>query len=240
MAAGLGTRLKPWTEHHPKALVPVGGVPMLRRVVEKLRGEGFDDIVINVHHFSDQIREYVEANDFGVRIRLSDESDLLLDTGGGIANAAELLDGEPFLVHNVDILSDAPLRGLMEAHKSSGNGITLLTSDRSSSRRLVFDPTETLRGWHNTVSGEYRPSGFAPAADMKEAAFSGIYVVSPKALAAIREYGNETGGRKFPIMDFLLSGPQGISIRRHHLDQLNLIDIGKPDTLEAAGHLFGV
>ena len=118
LCAGLGTRLRPWTLSHPKALVPVGGVPMLERVIDKLRSQGFDYIVVNVHHFPEQIVDFLRQRDLGVKIAVSDESDRLLDTGGAIMKAEELLrfsDG-PVLVHNVDILSDADLRGLMQRH----------------------------------------------------------------------------------------------------------------------------
>lgn len=242
MAAGLGTRLRPWTERHPKALVPVGGKPMLGRVLDKLREEGFSRAVVNVHHFSDQIKDFVAANDFGIDVRISDESGLLLDTGGGICHAAPLLReaGEPVLVHNVDILSDAPLADLVAYHRASGNDVTLLTSDRASSRRLVFDGAGCLRGWHNLATDAVRPEGFAMEEDFTEEAFSGIYVLSPAALDALEEYReNKAGGPAFPIMDFLLSFPHGVRIGRRFQARLRLIDIGKPDTLSEARRLFG-
>ena len=119
-AAGLGTRLKPLTDTMPKALVPVGGVPLLERVMTKLVAAGYDEIVINVHHFADQIRDYVAAHDaFGVKVSFSDETDLLRETGGGIRHAAPLLDGaEPFLVHNVDILSNLDLAWFRAQHRA--------------------------------------------------------------------------------------------------------------------------
>ncbi|MDE6382409.1 MAG: NTP transferase domain-containing protein, partial [Muribaculaceae bacterium] len=116
LAAGLGTRLRPWTLEHPKALVPVGGVPMLERVILRMRDQGFDDITVNVHHFADQIVDFLNARDFGVAVHISDERERLLDTGGAILHASRFLaaDPAPFLVHNVDILSDAPHASLME------------------------------------------------------------------------------------------------------------------------------
>lgn len=159
LAAGLGTRLKPWTEKHPKALVPVGGVPMLERVIGRLRQEGFDDITVNVHHFADQIRDFLDSKDFGVTVHISDESERLSDTGGGILKAGPILgrDKCPFIVHNVDILSDAPLAEIMAEHLRSGRDISLVTSPRESTRKLVFDDRESLHGWHNLSTGEYRP-----------------------------------------------------------------------------------
>lgn len=118
LAAGLGTRLRPWTLQHPKALVPVGGIPMLHRVITSLTAQGFDDITVNIHHFGQQIIDFLNSKEYGTRINISDERGHLLDTGGGIVHASKFLcaDAEPFLVHNVDILSDADLCGLMKAH----------------------------------------------------------------------------------------------------------------------------
>ena len=144
LAAGLGTRLKPWTLEHPKALVPVDGIPMLERVILKLKSQGFDEIVVNVHHFAGQITDFLDSKDFGIKISISDERGGLLDTGGGLVHARHLLEGEPFLVHNVDILSNADLSALMHFHESEGNDVTLLTSDRKSSRKLLFDEDGSL------------------------------------------------------------------------------------------------
>lgn len=236
MAAGLGTRLKPWTSEHPKALVPVEGVPVLYRLIVKLRDAGFDHITVNVHHFSDQVKDFLETHDFGVRINVSDETEKLLDTGGALMKAAPLLarDGEPVLVHNVDILSNEDLGGLVRRHNESGADITLLTSHRDSSRRLVFNPDGMLAGWHNVRTGQYRPEGFRPQPGMIQEAFSGIYVIGAKALADIVEYGRRSGEERFPIMDYLLSGREGIRILRHCDPGLRMLDIGKPDALAHA------
>ena len=233
LAAGLGTRLKPWTLSHPKALVPVGGVPMLERVIEKLKSQGFDDIVINVHHFADQIIDFVRARDFGARIRISDESGKLLDTGGGLLHAAGLLseDAAPFLVHNVDILSDADLVALMRAHERKGVDSTLLVSERDSSRRLIFDPDLRLRGWHNVQSGQLRPEGFHPESTDREFAFSGIQVMSPKVFADMERLQMREA---FPVMDYLLHPDRRAVVAGHLASSLHLIDIGKPDSLQAA------
>ncbi len=237
-AAGLGTRLKPWTLEHPKALVPVAGEPMLGRVIRSLREQGFDDVVVNVHHFAGQIKEYLAQHDFGVRIRISDESDLLLDTGGGLLHAADLLFAEneaPVLVHNVDILCNADLRWLVEQHQASGAEATLLVSDRKSSRRLVADPSGRLRGWHNVSTGEYRPSGFSPAARMTEVAFSGIHVVSAQMIERMRERGYSG---VFPVMDFYLNECCAAQFECCKAEGLDLIDIGKPETLRLANDLL--
>ena len=194
MAAGLGTRLKPWTEHHPKALVPVCGVPVLDWLISKLKNEGFDRIVVNVHHFADQVREHLSAHDYDVRIDISDETDELLDTGGALVKAAPifLADGGPVLVHNVDILSNQDLCGLVQKHEQVGNDITLLTSGRESSRKLIFDSDGELKGWHNNVTDEYRPAGFMSDRNMTEEAFSGIYVLGADAVKSLADYSHRS------------------------------------------------
>ena len=237
LAAGFGTRLKPWTDTHPKALVPVDGVPMLERVICRLRDEGFDYIVVNIHHFGDQILEFLNSKDFGISISVSDESDGILDTGGGIVNASSLLsveDDEPFIVHNVDILSDAPLASLLKQNIESENDVTLLTSGRESSRKLVFDDMGRLKGWHRKEPAQWRPENIVHKEGDKENAFAGIYVMNGKALRSMEDYSKKTGNRKFPVMDYFLSLPDDIKIGQYFIEGLNLIDIGKPDTLKAA------
>lgn len=240
MAAGLGTRLKPWTERHPKALVPVCAVPVLDRLISKLKDEGFDRIVVNVHHFAGQVREHLSAHDYGVRIDISDETDELLDTGGALVKAAPifLADGGPVLVHNVDILSNQDLCGLVREHERNGNDITLLTSGRESSRKLIFDTDGELKGWHNNVTDEYRPAGCKPGRDMSEEAFSGIYVLGADAVKSLADYSHRSCRAKFPIMDYLLSHPDGVAIRKVRNDRLRMLDIGKPDALARAGEFI--
>lgn len=241
LAAGLGTRLKPWTLEHPKALVPVAGVPMLERVIKKLKSEGFDKIVVNVHHFADQIVEFLDANDFGVEIFVSDESVELLDTGGGIVKAASLLAGAPFLVHNVDIVSNADLRGLMTTHEQMRNDFTLLTSDRSSSRKLMFDGDGKLIGWHNRQLDAYRPESvrtLSGDAGVTEEAFSGIYVVGERGLRGLCDYASTLGRDSFPIMDYLLTLPDDMVITHRHASDLKLLDIGKPEALAKADEIL--
>lgn len=238
LAAGLGTRLRPWTLSHPKALVPVEGVPMLERVITRLRTEGFDDITVNVHHFASQIEEFLSSRDLGVTVKVSDERERLLDTGGALSKAAPLIcaDEEPVLVHNVDILSDAPLRRLMEEHVRHGAAATLLTSGRESSRRLVFDAGGRLRGWHNLSDDTWRPVAFRASAEMTQEAFSGIHVISP---ALVRDMATCGLGDKFSIIDYyLLKGAEGAPVRKMYLPTLRLLDIGKPDTLAQASRLL--
>ena len=233
LAAGLGTRLRPWTLTHPKALVPVEGVPMLERVIRKLKESGFDEIVINVHHFSDQIVDFIKQNDFGVQIQVSDESDMLRDTGGGILRASYLFDDDDVLIHNVDILSNAELRDLMKWHRRNGNDITLLTSSRDSSRKLLFSDNGELAGWHNLAKDQYRPES-ARELPCDEEAFSGIYIIGKRGLNALRKYAEKINAESFPIMEFFLSFPEGIKIGRMKVSNLVTLDIGKPETLARA------
>lgn len=240
LAAGLGTRLRPWTLENPKALVPVGGVPMLERVIINLRNQGFSKIVVNVHHFASKIVDFLDSRDFGVEISVSDESDRLLDTGGALLHARDLLagDNEPFLIHNVDILSNADLASLMQAHERNqklGALSTLLVSDRKSSRKLIFSPDMELRGWHNLSTDEFRPKEFNQSTNDTELAFSGIHVMSPDMLGLMESRGMSGA---FPIIDFLLevasSGHASSIVRGEFVGDLELIDIGKPDTLAKA------
>lgn len=238
LAAGLGTRLRPWTLTHPKALVPVCSTPMLEHVLLKLRSEGFDRIVVNVHHFASQIIDFLKSRDWGITVRVSDESDHLLDTGGGILKAAALLceDAEPVLVHNVDILSNAPLRQIIEHHTHSNSAATLLTSERASSRKLVFDNNGRLCGWHNQTTGSWRPTGFKADATMTFEAFSGIHVISPSLILDMEKYG---WNGSFPIIDFYLDAARhGADIRHYCLPSLRMIDIGKPETLAQAEYFI--
>ncbi|MDE6740865.1 MAG: NTP transferase domain-containing protein [Muribaculaceae bacterium] len=234
LCAGMGTRLKPWTEKHPKALVPVGGIPMLKRVGTNLIEQGFDEITVNVHHFGDQIISFIER-DVALRGKtaISDERDMLLDTGGGILNAEDILnrDSRPFLVHNVDILSNADLRKLMADHEGSDRHATLLVSERASDRKLVFDERMRLKGWLNRKSGDTRPSSLKIEESDRLLSFSGIYAMSPEVFRIMRS--NGFCGR-FPIMDFFLSFIPNLNIGGMVQEHLSIIDIGKPDTLHRA------
>ena len=234
LCAGLGTRLKPWTECHPKALVPVGGKPMLNRVIEHLYEHGFDEVTVNVHHFADQIVDFFDKEDLPVSdVNISDESGCLLETGGGILHAEHFLnkDSRPFLVHNVDILSNADLLDLYKKHEKSGNLVTLLVSDRQSDRKLVFDENMILKGWVNLKSGQTRPNNLEIKPDDTVLAFSGIYIMSPVVFGIMKENGFNGA---FPIMDLFLSFIPQLKIGAVSQDNLEIIDIGKPDTLHRA------
>ena len=233
-AAGLGTRLKPLTNHMPKALVPVAGRPMLEHVILKLKAAGFNELVINIHHFGEQILDFLRANQsFGLTIHISDERDCLLDTGGGIRKAEPFFRGnEPFLIHNVDILSDTDLKALYEYHRQSGNDATLLASRRKTIRYLLFDDEKRLCGWINKDTGQVRPEGFLYDESLyREYAFSGIHVFSP-AVFQLMEVPCWEG--KFSIMDFYLATCGQTDYCGYLTEKLELIDIGKPETLARA------
>lgn len=239
LAAGLGTRLRPWTLHHPKALVPVEGVPVLERVLRRMEEAGCDEIVVNVHHFGEQIIDWLAARGSGRgRIIVSDERERLLDTGGGILRAFPLGSGRgPMLVHNADILSTAPLEAMMRAHVSADDSraATLLTCPRQSARRLVFDAGGRLRGWVNKDTGELRPGGFRPCERDREMPFGGIYIMDERGYGALRRWAERQGRKVFGIMEFLLDSCSTLPVREYYSAQTRLLDIGKPDALAGAG-----
>lgn len=242
LAAGMGTRLKPWTEHHPKALVPVGGVPMLNRQINRLLKAGFDEMYINIHHFGEQIIDYLNANEFGTEVTISDEKEKLLDTGGGILHASEQIfsnNDEPVLIHNADILSNADLKKLMDYHEQSENDVTLLTSGRESTRKLIFDGEGYLKGWHDLRNDNYRPSVYESKDDDREVAFSGIYIMSKAATEQLSWYADYIGKDVFPIMDFFLAMYPHVKIGEYYDPSLRLLDIGKPDALAKAEREYG-
>lgn len=235
-AAGLGTRLRPWTLYHPKALVEVEGQPMLHRVITHLISEGATEIVVNTHHFANQIIEYLHTHTFPIPIKVSDESDLLLDTGGGLRKALGLFSTSgPVMVHNADILSTAPLRKIFQNHVTSQHDITLAVSTRPSTRRLLFDHTNRLHGWTNTSSGEIKPAGLE-VAGLASAAFSGIYVIGEKAAGVLNNFMPDS--TPFPIMDFLLSKAESLHIHGYQVEGMKILDIGKPETLAKASEFL--
>jgi len=230
-AAGLGTRLKPLTDSMPKALVPIAGKPLLEHVILKLIASGFDELIVNVHHFPDQIIDFLKANnDFGVRIEVSDERDMLLDTGGGIRKAADFFDdSKPFLVHNVDILSNVDLKALYNQHQRTNSVATLVVSERNTFRYLLFNDDLQLKGWINEKTGETKPAGFARPELYNKLAFSGIQVLSPKVFELMKPY-----GPKFPIMDFYLDNAAQQVISGFVPQNYKMLDVGKLDVLDEA------
>lgn len=237
-AAGLGTRLRPLTDNMPKALVPVAGKPMLERVIMRLKEAGFDKIIINIHHFGEQIIDFLHNHDnFGVDIHISDERDMLLDTGGGIKKARPFLDGdEPFLVHNADILTDIDLSAFYRHHLESNAEATLLVSQRETSRYLLFDTAYNLHGWINKSTGEVKPENLSyREGDYKELAFGGIHIISP---SLFRYMENKTWEGKFSIIPFYLSVYRQTHIQGYPLQGFRWFDIGKPETLQRAEEYY--
>ena len=237
-AAGLGTRLRPLTDNMPKALVPVAGKPMLQHVIERMKAAGFNEITINIHHFGEQIIDFVQANQqFGITIHISDERGELLDTGGGIKKARPFLDGdEPFLVHNADILTDVNLHKLYQHHLTNNADATLLVSQRNTSRYLLFDNDNRLKGWVNKTTGEVKPQGFSyNKNELSELAFGGIHVISPRLFHLLE---SEQWQGKFSIIPFYLSICQKARIQGFSTEGYQWFDIGKPDTLALAEASF--
>ncbi len=227
-AAGLGTRLQPYTLDRPKALVAINGIPMLELCIRRLLFFGIRDIVVNVHHHAEQIQQFLyDKQYFHANILVSAESDLLLDTGGGLKQAAPLLGKEhPVLLHNVDILSNLNLNRLYQAHLQSDALATLATQHRKTSRYLLFDQHHQLCGWKNDKTGEVR--NVRTATHTEALAFSGIQVVSPR----IFDYFPEE--RVFSMIDLYLkvAAEQKISAYLH--DDTSWLDAGKPEKLPAA------
>ena len=235
-AAGLGTRLRPLTDTMPKALVPVRGVPMLGRVLTKLRGAGIDSFVVNVHHFAEQIEKYLSENDFGAPVAVSREPDGPLETGGGIKHAAPLLRSPEgrFLVHNVDILSDLDVRWFL-GQDGPQSLATLLLIDAPADRYLLFDDEMCLVGWTNVRTGEVK-SPFLPDFDpskYRRYSFCGIHIVSEAVFDKMASWPD-----KFSIIDFYLQQAAENKIRGVLAPDLHLIDIGSPAKLAEANALL--
>lgn len=228
-AAGLGTRLKPLTDSIPKALVPVGGKPLLEHVVQKLKRAGYDEIIINVHHFANQIFDFVKSkNSFDIRIEFSDETDKLLDTGGAIKKASRFFDdGKPFLIHNVDILSNIDLGELYKAHQKSGADASMVVSHRDTFRYLLFDDAGRLSGWINEKTGEVKPGEFKPDTQKyQKLAFSGIQIFNPSLFDNFADYPN-----RFSIIDYYLNICNKKEVISFVPDNFSMVDVGKIDTL---------
>lgn len=242
-AAGLGTRLRPFTLEHPKALVDVCGRPALARVIDRFVAIGINDITVNVHHFASQVEKYLsEHAPEGVTIHVSDESDKLLDTGGGLVHAMRYLDGDaPILVHNADIISDIDLHDILECHCRTGASITMAVQARPSARHLHFERRSLrLRGWTHTDDNgrivESRPQGYVPDSDDMPMSFDGIHVIQPSVLADLAEYGRKMScNGVFSITPAYVSMCRQRDIRGYVVQaSAHWYDVGRPETLRAA------
>ena len=230
-AAGKGTRLKPFTESHPKALALVNDVPLLERNIKYLQSFGVTEFVINVHHFGEQIVEFLEKNNhFGAKIDISDEKDELLETGGGLLFAQKYLENEEnFLIINADILTDLNIHELVKFHETHLPLATLAVSDRNSSRKLFFNSEMVLKGWMNKNSGETKMAEFNN--EFKELAFSGIHCINSSIFDKIKRRG------KFSIMEEYLD----LMFENEILGfqhEARLIDVGRPESVIEAEKYF--
>ena len=252
LAAGLGTRLKPLTDTMPKALVPVGGTPLLDVIVRKLQSQGYDRFVVNIHHFAQQIRDHVAQQDYAPLVHFSDESDALLETGGGLKKAQDLFRAdEPILIHNVDILDNVDYAWFRRQHQADEDAV-LLVSRRQTKRYLLFDNAMHLMGWMNRETGEIKsPFPWLRESDLtiddnlqvipltthhspltsklNAFAFSGIHSFSPRLFPLMGRFPD-----RFSIVDFYLSTCHRARIVGLVKDDLRLMDVGKLETLDQA------
>jgi MurNAc alpha-1-phosphate uridylyltransferase len=231
-AAGLGTRLKPFTETHPKALAVVNNKPLLQRNIEYLKSFGINEFVINVHHFPDQIISFLqEHKNFNSKIIISDESDALLETGGGLKKASASLTGkEPFLVMNVDMLTNLNIAKMIAFHKSNKPIATLAVTQRTTSRYFLFNRKNELCGWQNTKTDEKKIR--RNEAELIPKAFSGIHIIEPGIFEHMKQEG------KFSMVDVYLELCSKKTIMGYDHSSDILIDVGKPESILQAESLF--
>jgi NDP-sugar pyrophosphorylase family protein len=237
LAAGLGTRLKPLTDTMPKALVPVGGTPLLDLIIRRLMLQGYDRFVVNIHHFAQQIVDHVGQQDYAPLVHFSDESDQLLETGGALKKAQHLFrDDEPILIHNVDILDNVDYAWFRRQHQADEDAV-LLVSRRQTKRYLLFDNAMRLMGWKNIETGEVkspyeyvRRTGLSQHGEaLNMFAFSGIHSFSPRLFPLMDRFPD-----RFPIIDFYLSVCHRAPIVGLLKEDLRVLDVGKVDSLEQA------
>ena len=225
MAAGLGTRMKPLTNNIPKALLTYQGKTLLQHIMEQLLTYGFLDIVINIHHHGDQIINFLQDhNYFNTNVTISDERDHLLDTGGGLLKVSQYFQKDPFIVHNVDIITNMDLNKLYEAHLQKSPLATLAVKERETSRSLLTDKECRLCGWRNNLTGEEIIS--RKSRNLYPIAFSGIYVLDPQIFAHISKKGT------FPIMPELLNIARTHEIKLFQHNESQLKDMGKPESYQ--------
>ncbi|SDC68922.1 nucleotidyltransferase family protein [Niabella drilacis] len=230
--AGLGTRFKPWTDRHPKALAVINGKSLLQRNIEYLQQYGIDRIVVNVHHFADQIIEAVEKNrGWGSEVLISDETDAVLETGGGLLKAKALFTpGEPFITCNADILTDLDINALIAFHKKQKPLISMMVSSRKTSRYLLFDEENTLCGWQNITTGEQRIS--KPAASLRPLAYDCVVAFNYEVLDLIPFTG------KFSLIDLYLHLAKSQTIKGMEHKGDRWVDVGKPESVAIAEAMF--
>ena len=231
-SAGLGTRFKPWTDTHPKALALVNGKSLLQRNIEYLQQYGIKDVVINIHHFPEQIMDAIKKNNgWGSNVIISDETNEVLETGGGLMKAKHVLEnGQPFFSLNVDILTNLDLKKLMAFHQQHKPLVTFGVTNRKSSRVLLFDTDNRLCGWKNLQTGEEKISINKP--NLIQKAYSCVVIYEPEIFSLIKQKG------KFSIMDSYLDLAAGHVILGYDHSGDNLVDVGKPESVAVAEKLF--
>ena len=231
-AAGLGTRLRPYTNDKPKAMVEVGGKTLIEWAIRRLLFCGFKDIVVNVHHFGQLLIDFLTShNGFGANIIISDEREKLLNTGGGLKKAQKWLSNAPFLIYNVDVLSNLPLDELYRQHLDSQALATMVLRQRQSSRYLLFDDQMTLSGWRNIKTGEEKIA--RPQSQYQEMAFSGIHMLSPEI------FNYMPSELVFSIIDVYLNIAATNTIKGFHDQHSIWLDVGKIPALEQAEQILG-
>ncbi|MFL9481564.1 NDP-sugar synthase [Chitinophagaceae bacterium LWZ2-11] len=232
LAAGLGTRLKPWTDNHPKALAIINGKSLLQRNIEYLQQFDIKDVIVNVHHFADQIIQAIDRNKgWGSNITISDETDSVLETGGGLKKAAHFFsDVNDFVVMNADILTDMNLTAMIAQHNIYKPLATLAVSNRTSSRYFLFNNKNELSGWRNIKTGEEKIT--KQDDNLTQKAFSGIHVINKNLLSLITQEG------KFSMVDVYLDLSRKNIIKSFDHSDSKFIDVGKPESVEKAEELF--
>ncbi len=233
-AAGLGTRLQPLTNNKPKALVTVNGTPLLEIAINNLKSQGVTDIIINVHHFADQIKSFVEEkNFFGINIKFSEEKKKLLNTGGGLKKALPFFDdGQPFIIWNADIISTVDLKEMIKMHKEKGALSTLLTRQRDTSRYLIFNEQDILIGWTNLVEGAIKLSNLEASKERRLLAFGGIHIVSPEIIKYMPDK------KVFSIIDVYLEAAKKEKLVAYVDNEIEWIDVGRVENVEKAGSIM--
>jgi NDP-sugar pyrophosphorylase family protein len=231
-AAGFGTRLRPLTNNIPKALVKVGNTTLLELAIANLKKFNINEIIINVHHFGDQIINFLNENNFGVDIQVSDERELLLDTGGGLKKCAEYFAGtDPFLLYNVDIISDIDINEMLKYHNTSNSLATLAVRNRDTSRYLLFDENNVLSGWKNIKTGEILNSRINQGI-LNSFAFSGIHIINPEIFDLM------PGENIFSIIKLYLKLSIDHTICGYNHTKSEWLDVGKLDSIEDAESLI--
>ena len=231
-AAGLGTRLRPLTDKTPKALIEIGGKPILWHIMKWYSRFGINEVVVNVHHLAEQITDYIKSqNDFGIKVDISDESYLLRDTGGGISYARDFLEGSSFLVHNVDIISDLNLNWFISQARPDALS-SILVSERKTQRYLLFDDEMRMVGWTNLATGEVKTPFYGlNLSKCRKYAFDGIHFISDGIFKVFDDHG---WNGKFSIMDFYIRECKANVIHGIIPEHLNILDVGKMETLPKA------